>query len=251
MKDFSMQGKVWLGPNVAGKPGALIWVDDASTLDLDVAVDEEERTESYSGQRGVSAVLKKATKINGSLTLNAASAANLALAWHGASSSIAPGTETAEIFPAGLAAGDVIALNNGDISTLVITDSAGTPATLVANTNYSVESDKGGLVKIISTGSYVQPFKAAYAYGAQVRIPMLTQQAPEKYLVLDGINTYDGTRVKVRLYRVRFKPLAKMSLINPSLGDLQLSFSMLIDSNNVIDSALGGFGRIEHLGTAT
>lgn len=250
MKDFSLQGKVWLGTTLGtGKPGPMRWVGDVPLLNVQVETDEEERTESWSGSRGTSAVLKKATKVTGGLTLNEALALNLALALHGSVASVAAGTATAEAFPTGLVAGDVVALDNGDISALVVTDNAGSPATLVAGTDYAIESAKGGLVKILNVGSYLQPFKAAYSFGAQQRIAMLTAQAPEKYLLFVGVNTLDNTPVRLRLYRTRFKPVEELGLINDSFGELALSFDCLIDAVNVADPLLGGFGRLEYLGT--
>lgn len=250
MKDFSFQGKVLLGTVLGnGKPGALRWVGDVPLLNIQVETEEEERTESWSGQRGTSAIFKKATKVRGGLTMNEALALNLALALHGSAVSVAAGTASAESFPAGLVAGDLIALDNGDISSLVVTDSAGSPATLVPGTDYAIESAKGGLVKILNVGSYLQPFKGTYSFGAQQRIAMLTTQAPEKYLLLDGVNTLDNTRVRLRLYRARFKPVEDLSLINDSFGELPLSFDCLMDAVNVADPLLGGFGRLEYLGT--
>jgi hypothetical protein len=248
MKDFSFQGKVYLGMRGAdGKPQALRWVDDSSQLQVKLSTDTEERQESYSGNRLTSVRLQKAKKAEFTLVLNAFSKQNLALGLYGSALDVATGTATAEAFPTGLAVGDVVALDHRDVSTVVITDSTATPKTLVEGTDYSIESAPGGLVKLLALGSpaYTQPFKAAYSYAASVRLPMFTAGIPERYLVFDGINTVDNSRVRVRLYRAVFDPADTLDMITDALSSLSLKGSVLFDSVNVADANLGGFGRIE------
>lgn len=248
MKDFSFQGKIWLGERLSnGKPGALRWVDDAGTLQIKLTSDKSERTESWSGNRLTSATLNKANKAEFSLSLNAFSADNLVLGTFGTKAVIAGGSASAEALPTGLAVGDVVALDHRNISALVLTDSGGTPATLTAGTDYDIESASGGLVVIKSLGGtpYTQPFKAAYTYGDGVNVTMFSQGAPERYLMLDGINTVSNERVVVRLYRAKFDPVSQLDLISDDFGKLDLAGGVLFDSTNAADAALGGFGRIE------
>lgn len=249
MKDFSFQGKVYVGlRGTDGKPQALRWVDDASQLQVSLSVDTSERQESYSGNRLTSVRLQKAKKAEFTLTLNAFSKENLVLAVFGTPIDVATGTVTAEPFPANLAVGDVVALDHRDISTLVISDStSGTPKVLVEGTDYSIESAAGGLVKLLSLGSpaYTPPFTAAYSYAASLRVPMFTQGAPERYILLDGINTVDNSRVRVRLYRGVFDPASQLNFISDDLASLELKGGILFDSLNAADANLGGFGRIE------
>ena len=74
---------------------------------------------------------------------------------------------------------------------------------------------------------------------------MATQRPPERYLVLDGINTLDNTRVRVRLYRCQFDPSSQLPMINESFGALELSGAVLFDSDQGNDDELGNFGKIE------
>lgn len=249
MKDFSFQGKVWLADrSPTGKPLALRWVDDAAELQIKLNADKSERTESYTGNRLTKAVLSKSKKASLSLKLNAATKENLALALYGTAAVVTTGTVTAEVFPTGLMVGDTVKLDHSKVSSVVLTDSAGTPATLTSGTDYSLESDGApGLVNILNLGAtpYTQPFKAAYSYAAGVDVAMFTQQAPEKYLVMDGINTVSGERVVARLYLVRFDPASQLDLINSDFSDLSLTGDVLYDELNAIDPTLGGFGKLE------
>lgn len=253
MKDFSFQGKVYLGQRgTDGKPQALRWVDDASQLQIQLSTDTEERQESWSGKRLTSVRLTKSTKADFTLTLNAFSVANLALALGATKQDVASGSATAEAFPDSLAVGDIIALDHRDVSDVVISDStSGTPATLTEGTDYKVESAEGGLIKLLNLGSYTQPFTAAYSYAATARLPLFTAGASsERYILLDGINTVDQTRARVRLYRGAFDPASQLDLITDSLSSLEMKGSVLFDSVNAEDANLGGFGRIELPGEA-
>lgn len=252
MKDFSFQGKAYIGMrNPDGSVGALTWVGDAGQLQVKMATTTEERQESYSGNRLPSVRLVTAKKANFTLVLNDFSAFNLGFALYGNSIQVTTGTVTAETSHDATAANDdVIALDNRDVSMLTVTDSSSTPKTLVAGTDYNLISAASGLVQILNIGTYVQPFKFAYSYAAAVQLPMFTQGVPERYIVFDGINTVDNNTVKVRLYRAVFDPAAQLDLIDSKLSTLSLAGSILYDSVNAANGALGGFGRIELAQTA-
>lgn len=246
MQDFSFQGKVYLGTRLTGgKPGALRWVGDAPKCDVSFATESETRKESYSGQRLTSARLRKGNDVTIALTLNWANADNLALGLYGTKLAVSGGSVSAENLPPGLAVGDEVALAHGGISALVVTDSTGSPVTLTLGTHYEIESANGGVLRILSLGSLVQPFKAAYTHTASADVTMFTTAPPERYLLLDGINTLDNSPVRMRLYRTQFDPTATLPLINESFGTLELSGAVLYDSEAAADAALGGFGKIE------
>lgn len=246
MKDFSFQGKVLLGTRLTGgKPGPLTWVGDAPKCDVSLSTDSETRKESFSGNRLTSAYLQKGTDVKVALTLNWATAANLVLGLYGTQLAVNSGSATNEVLPSGLAVGDMVALEHGGVSSVVVHDSAGSPATLVADTDYRIDSANGGTIEILNLGTYVQPLKVNYSYTASADVTMFTDAPPERYLMLDGINTVDGSPVRLRLYRVRFDPINTLSLINDSLGTIELAGAVLYDSEAAADANLGGFGKIE------
>lgn len=247
MRDFSFQGKVYLGTRLAGGiAGALRWVGDAPKCDISMATESEPRKESYSGKRMTSARLQKGNEATIAMTLNWASAENLSLGLYGTVATVAGGTVTGELLPPGLANDDMIVLDHGGVSALVITDSTPTtPLTLVAGTDYVLDSANGGVVQILNIGTKVQPFKAAYTHTASSDVTMFTEAPPERYLLLDGINTLDNSPVRVRLYRTQFDPAATIPLINEGYGTLELTGAVLYDSEAAADDSLGGFGKIE------
>lgn len=246
MQSFSFQGKVYLGARLTGGlPGKLFWVGDAPKCDVSLQTDAEDQKESYSGNRLTSARLQKGNTASVALTLNWASGQNLALGLYGTELAVASGTVTAEALPAGLEAGDFVVLEHGGVSAVVVKDSAGTPVTLTAGTHYEVDSANGGVLKILDPASFAQPLTVAYAYTASADVTMFTAAPPERYLFLDGVNTVDGSPVRVRLYKVRFDPSSSIPCINESFGQLELSGSVLFDSEAAADDNLGGFGKIE------
>lgn len=244
MKDFSFQGKIYLGTRLTGGlPGALTWVGDAPACNVAMSTTNEDRTESYSGNRLQSARLRTASNAELTLTLNYFDANTLALGLYATVTSVAAGNATDEVLPSDLAEGDTVALANPGVSSVVITDSTGSPLTLTADTDYVVDSADAGLIRILNLGAYVQPFKASYSYGAAQSAAMFTADPPERYFLLDGINTVSGERVVAHLYRVQFNPSSSIPLINDSFGQLELSGAALFDPEAALDDDLGGFGK--------
>jgi hypothetical protein len=244
MKDFSLQSKIYLATNVNGKPQAMRWTGDA-LLKVNPSSSEESRKESYSGQRRTSATLNTGTEVSGTITFHTGSPENFAISLGGDVIDIASGSVTGEAFPTDLVAGELIALDHADISSLVINDSAGTPATLTEGTDYSIESAAGGMVKILDPASYTQPFTADYDYAARKDIVMSSQRSVVRYLVAIAENTVDGAEDNARLdlYRVKFNNVNELDLTATSLSGLEVPFTLLNDSNNESDSELGGYGR--------
>lgn len=248
MKDFALQGKIWLGANLNGKPQAMRWVGDAK-LSVKGSSSEETRKESYSGNRNTSATMHTGTEVTFTLTLMHALAKNLALGLYGAVNEVAAGSATDEALPTGLVAGDYVILDRGDISALVLEDSAVAPVTLTAGTHYQVEDATGGVVEILDPAALTQPFSASYDYGASTDVTMFTERPPVRYLMMTAQNTIDGSedKIRLRLYRCKFKPVSSLDLVSDKMVEMELEGTLLLDSNNEVDALLGGYGRIEEL----
>jgi hypothetical protein len=193
MTYFSGQGKVYIAPATAGVPGAFRYVGNVPILNVALETDVLEHKESTSGQRLTDLRIIRGKSSKFSFTLEEFNKDNLALALYGAASSIAGSTVSAETFPT-VAVGDYVRLVHPDVSSLVITDSAGTPATATLGTHYEITSAKHGTVKILSLGAFTQPFKAAYTYATRTNVNMLTQGFTDRWVKFDGLNTVDSNR---------------------------------------------------------
>lgn len=251
IKDFSFQGKIWLGTRTsAGKAGAMVQVGDAPALQLKLTAARDNRTESMDGQRVQSATVQKSKEAALSMTLNYFGTKQLALALYGNVNVISAGTFTGEPLPDDLAVGDGFILDNSNVSDVVITDSATpSPATLTPDTDYVMEPDGSPIGTLKNLGAYVQPFKAAGSMADRVDLAMFTAPIPSRYLVLDGINTTlgddYGKRILLRLYQCVFDPVGQLDFISDTFGQLQLTGTVLYDALNAADPLLGGFGKLE------
>jgi hypothetical protein len=159
------------------------------------------------------AAIKNAAALT--IMLKERTAANLALILGGKDTSEAAGSYVANAaFPPGIVVGETYQIPGGHVgvTSLVIKDSAGTPAT-VANTKYTVNPD-AGLVTFTDITGFTQPFKAfSYAYVKSTVISVLEQALPELCVIFDGVNlAVPGERIWARIDRVAFAPTTKFQL---------------------------------------
>ena len=246
---FSGQGKLYIAARASnGNAGAFRYVGNVSDFKPQMATTTIEHKESTSGQRLTDLRLTTEKKANVDAVLDDFDKANLGLALYSTPVTVAGSSVTNEVLPSALAVGDFVRLKYPDVSAVVITDSTGTPLTLVLGTNYEISSANHGTLKILNLGAYVQPFKAAYTYAAHDNVPMFNTAPAERWLRFEGINTADGDKpVLVELYRVLLDPLKELAVISDDIGSLNLSGSVLYDDTKVADSYLGQFGRFVHI----
>lgn len=242
---FSGQGKLFIATrDGSGNPGAFRFVGNVKDLKFSLATSTLEHKESQSGQRLTDKrlVTEKKTSIDG--VLEELNLDNLALALYGTKATHSASTVTAEVAPTGLVVGDYYRTLYPKISNVVVKDSAGSPATLVLNTDYSIESANHGTIKILNLGSYTQPFKTDYSHAAHTYVPMFNAAPPERWLRFEGINTAESNKpVLIEFYRTLLDPLKELALINDDFAGLSISGSALYDDTKTNDAVLGLFGH--------
>lgn len=239
---FSGQGKVLVAErNGSGNPLAFRHLGNCSAVALSFETDKFEHKESQSGQRQLDQIILREKRANFSVTMENFTAKNLALAFYGDEATIAASTVTGEVLPT-LAVGDFARLAHQDVSSVVVKDSAGSPATLVANTDYRVASAKHGTIEILGLASYTQPFKADYSYAQVANVRGLTAALPERWFRIELLNTADNNRaVLVEVYRVLLDPIAQADLLSDELLQMALTGNALYDSVRADDTQLGPF----------
>jgi hypothetical protein len=249
---FSPQGVILAGNRDAttGFPLAMKPTGCADDLTVAFALDTFEHIESCSGQRSVDFRGTKSKKATMNMTLTDYSSDNLIIALNGTLTAAAgaPVAVVAEVLPTGMLVGDYALLGGGSPNTVItllsIVDSAGTPATLVAGTDYVLDAT-AGTVQILNLGAYVQPFKASYSHQNQAQVTMLTTGQVEKWVRFNVVDTANANRKSVvDLYRVLFDPTTDFPLLADELAQLKLAGSVLIDDKKPLGGALGQFGRI-------
>lgn len=227
-----------------GDMGVSTFVGDVESAELALNVEFIDNKESVSGKNALN--VHHAFGLGGEITINAKSfdLDNLALGLYASKVTVNNGTVTAEELPAGLVVGDEVFLQNPKASSIVLTDSAGSPATLTANQHYQVMDADTGRIKILSLGSFTQPFKAAYSFGARKELGVFTTQPPERWMRYEGINILTGTKVMLDLFRVSFNPMGSLPMINSgnAVGQFAMNGMLLIDETKPINGTLGQFG---------
>jgi len=247
---FSGQGVVYASTrDGAGNATAFRDLGNVPSLRLTLETDVLEHKESRTGNRLTDLRLTRERRARVTMTIESFTKANLMMLLYGTTAAVAASSVTNEIFPAGLQAGDMVALNFPLIKntpTPVVTGTGGV-GTLVAGTNYRIDYTTG-MVTILNTAVGTQPYEIDYSYDAEEIVPMFRASQQERYLRFAGLNTANANKpVIVELYRVVFDPVGNIDLINDEFAQFEIEGSVLYDTTRDINDTsgvLGGFGRI-------
>jgi hypothetical protein len=253
---YSGQGVILLAKlsTSNGARGSFFRIGNSPKFELSFNVERRKHKESMSGQRLVDKVQSTTKGGRVKMTIEDIRRDNLALLMSGSKVSLGSGSysgSTYDAFPSGLVVGSIVQLTHPNASSIVVKDSAGSPATLVPNTDYRVLDADHGLIEILSLGSYTQPFRAQYSYAATDVITGLTANDDDEYeLYLAAVNTEGSPTdqaMGVQIYRIVFDPTQLMSLINDEQGTFELEGEVLRHSSKADDSNYGGFCRLLYI----
>lgn len=246
------QGKlsVAVRNSLAGTIGHYVWVGDVSAFSLKPTVDMIKHRENFSGQNSLLRNIAHTRDLNIDITFAEFRPSGLARDLYGNNVAVAAGTVTGEALPSGLVAGDEVRLANPGVSAVVITDSAGSAATLVEGTDYAVDLNFGKIT-ILNVGTYVQPFHAAYSYGKRTDTGILTSAQPDIAILYEGVNLAENNApVIAEIYKVAPATAQEIMLIttgNDTAGR-QVTGAALLDSLKPANGPLGRYGRITQVG---
>lgn len=248
---MSLQGEIMLyDRDVNGNPTTGYWVGDANAATLGMEESTTKYKENYTGKRATA--LEVANEIVNSVgfTLLQQSARNLVELWRGeeVTQSVTP-VVGKTISSATLQVGDRYMLGAENVSSVVIKDSAGSPATLVSGTDYELDATTGRL-KLLNAGSYTGPLTADFTPGASKSAKLLTGVKKDFWLSLVGVNTVVTGQPKgvLDLYKVTLALPASLSLIDDERGEYPITGTPLIDSLKSSSGPLGQLGRISGFG---
>lgn len=227
-----------------------VWLGDVSELSFTLGEDKFSHKESYSGKNAEVREISLGITVEGSATMHTLSTENIARFTDGTATSQASGTVTDESLGS-VAAGDVLVLDHFGPSSLVVTDSAGVPATIAAQ---HYEYDQFGDLTfntLPTTPAPTMPLKVAYAHAAYKSAVLLNGQRSELALRYKGINLAEGGKpVLVEFYKVSPGLLQTLSLITSGnqLASAPVSFKPLLDALKPANGPLGQYGRIVTIG---
>lgn len=189
----------------------------------------------------------KSLAADGTITLSNYTPSNLLIGLNG-SQTVAmttPTAVTAEVAPAGLVNGDTFAVGGAsphlNLTAVTVVDSAGTPATLTVNTDYTVDA-ANGMITILNIGSYVQPFKVNYSYQDPRVLAALTQGQLIRWIRFNGFNVPNASKaVNVDMFKAQFAPTAAFDLLPDDYGLMELKFTLLQDLSRPPNDARGQY----------
>ena len=243
---FSGQGKLKIAPIVNGVRGAYRWVGNVPEFKPAFDTTKFEHKESWSGQRLLDKTIIQENKASLSVTLEDWSQENVAMATRALVTVVPGDTVVDEASPAALAVGDEWALAHPKVTSVTITDSAGSPVT-VNPAHYTVDL-VFGVVTIVNLAAYTLPLQASYDYAAVDSLAFFTDGAGEVAVRFEGVNTADNNKpILVEYYRIQLDPTKELGLITEELGQFVLDGTALIDSTKEDDPIYGKFGRFVDL----
>jgi hypothetical protein len=244
---FSGQGDVLIAKrSSAGIPGSFFLAGNAPKFEVKPTMERREHRESRSGSRIIDKVQTTAKGGTLDITFEDIRKDNLALLLSGKKVTLASGSASSDTFPSGLVVGSIVKLARPNTSSIVVTDSAGTPTTLTLDTHYRILDAAHGLIEILSLGTFVQPFKAAYSYGQTDVVTAFEANDDDEYWVyFAGVNTEGSPDQKIGMdiYRVVFNAAELIALINEEQGSFDISARILRDEVRAADANFGGFAR--------
>lgn len=202
--------------------------------------------ETDSGQHLTFATLESGKEAGASLEMVDFDRTMLAMAMYGTTALVPAGTVTNEAFPT-VVAGDVVHTKHPIISTVVIKDSAATPVTLTLGTHYTVDSADHGRINIVDPATLTQPFKIDYDNAAYGNIAAFSATSVTKGIIFDGINTSDGSKVRVIVPRIKFSPTKDFDWLGDAEAVLALEGEILYVAELSTDNKYGPFFRIDAL----
>lgn len=249
-KAFSFAGKLWIGGlNASGYPTALRHVGNVQRGVLALETTRTDIPSNLSCNRGILKSVETGRSARVQIQFDELQDISLEIGLRAPKVARTGTTVTNETFTpsSGVAVGDVFATKFQKISAITVKDSAGSPATLVAGTDYSVESAEGGLIKILNLGAFTFPLKIDYTYASATVYPIMKATATSQWCKVVQENVADNCAVSVvDIFSVDFSPSNQFNFLTTEIGNLPVEGTANEVSSFEADASfaqLGKFGR--------
>lgn len=203
--------------------------------------------ESNSGQRLDIAELETAKGLNVSLTMHQFDRETLAKAFFASSTLQPTGTVAEEVLPDNIVDDGFVFLKHPHASNIVITDSAGAPVTLTADTHYKVVDAAQGIIQFLDVTGGTQPFKAAYEHGAYGNIAAFTATNVRTGIIFTGTNQ-DGDKARVIIPNVSLSQQGDFNWLGDEESPLAMQgVAFYTEALDTVGSLYGPFMRVDGL----
>lgn len=241
---FSLDGQVMLRrvSSVGAAISAWLHMGDEPAFGYEITSESNDIKESMTSKRQVFISIPVGQEATLSMTMRNLQAETMEIMNRGKIKVSAGGSVLAENLgqPKN---GDFTPLDRQLVSALVITDSDGTPATLVDGEHFTYDPVIG-LIQWIEVEDFEGDLKAAYTYGASKTVSILSLPAGYYEVRFLGKNKIPGGKNMVAgFYKVQFDPKG-LNLIADEVNAVECTAKILADLSKPEDEEVGQYGYI-------
>ena len=234
---ISLQGELFLAKMINGQPSALLPIGNTPELQIQITSETTDHYESKTGLRAKDAVLRKQTGVSISGTLEEVTKENLAMVLSGKTLEI-PEATVPESTIGAVKAGEMIDLGLRNLSDVAFKGPA----------DAEITADKYILDAVFGTVVFneaITNVKWTGKSGAITRTTIATNLGEEYRFFFKGVDTFQGDKIAVTLWRVELSPETEFDLINEDFASYSIEGECLADISKAMDSELSIFGHIE------
>lgn len=250
---FYGHGQSWIFPRTAGgvpdgTVATALSLPEVDSVEINLSTEKVEHVSKRDPLASLNLSFVKMVKGTGKLVCSQHSMDLLSLYFFGTKSTVAGGAAGGATFTTGIVAGAIVPFpgDRTNVSTFTsITDSAGSPATLVNGTDYEVDN-QAGVIKFINVAGFTQPFKLNGTQDAGNQVAGITQRAQERWLRHKVINIAESDNYGVLdVYRIQIDPATAWQLITDGNEPqkYEISFQVLKDTTKSSSAAGGQYFR--------
>lgn len=242
------KGAIGTRNTTTGAPGIFdIELAEIDEISLSVSTEKVEHMSKRLSIASKDLSVVKSMAMVGKIVTSISTTALLKLGLYGSTATVAGGSSAATAYASGLAVGDIVAHPSGKtrLTSIVLTDSTGSPVTLTLGTHYEVYDAAAGLIKILDLTSLTQPLKIAATEAAGTSVGFMTQRIFERCLWFSGINIADNDKpCIVKLHKMQISPFKEWTLLNSGneVNKYEFEFECLKDNLLAPDATLGQYG---------
>ena len=234
---ISLQGELFLAKMINGQPSALLPIGNTPELQIQITSETTDHYESKTGLRAKDAVLRKQTGVSISGTLEEVTKENLAMVLSGKTLEI-PEATVPESTIGAVKAGEMIDLGLRNLSDVAFKGPA----------DAAITADKYILDAVFGTVVFneaITDVKWSGKSGAITRTTIATNLGEEYRFFFKGVDTFQGDKIAVTLWRVELSPDTEFDLIHEEFASYSIEGECLADISKAHDAELSIFGHIE------
>jgi hypothetical protein len=234
---ISLQGEFFAALITNDVAGPYLTMGNTPSMQIAISSETTDHYTAKDGTRAKDAILRKATGVTLSGTLEEVKKQNKDIIFSGE-------TLTTTVTPIAsqslgtVRAGEMINLGHRNLSEVTFKSGS----TTIEASTYTLDSVFGTVEFNEAPAEHVSWSGSA---GIVERTALATHMGREYALLFKGVDTYSGDKLSVELWRVQFSPETEFDLINEDFASFDVEGECLADSSKASDPQAGPFGCID------